>query len=98
MTEDERFAERAAWEEEAERRYNLRDDLVSEIAELRARVAELEGMVPRWSDGEELGKLTAEGWRSCQGKIVGNYVLQLMVPPIPLPETKSEPNGQDPNG
>lgn len=62
--------------------------LSAEIATLRARVAELEGMVPRWAPVLESLKLFRDGW-----KVVPIYPEApgyiLFCPPIPAPETKA---------
>ena len=74
--------------------YAARD---AEIASLRARVEELEGMVPRWAEGPERYRLEKLGWSVAGGEMVWHRKLGdveaswhcLMVPPIPLPETKA---------
>lgn len=63
-------------------------DRDKEIATLRARVTELEGMMPRWVEegSGEWDALRGQGWRSVYahcGK--SRLLLRLMVPPIPLP-------------
>jgi hypothetical protein len=74
--------------------------LRAEIATLRARVAVLWGMVPRWVvadtgypvKGTEFERLYSSGWRVVQMKDHCPYHsltrLCLMAPPIPVPETK----------
>lgn len=60
-----------------------------EIAALRARVAELEGMVPRWVLENESALLNEQGWSVSETDKLGNGPrLWLMVPPIPPPEGK----------
>ena len=64
-----------------------------EIEELRARVAKLEGMVPKWVDGDERARLIPRGWSTgpemiwhrAPGMVEAEW-LWLMVPPTPLPE------------
>ena len=64
-----------------------------EIEELRARVAELEGLVPRWVADAEHTRLLALGWQCgpdviwhrSPGMIEAEWHW-LMVPPIQLPE------------
>ena len=70
------------WQEER----NFRD---KEIEELRARVAELEGMVPRWTkaSSDECRQLCIDGWAFVSGTRAMDGRC-LMVPPIPLPEGK----------
>lgn len=62
------------------------EHLESEVVKLRAWVAELEGMVPRWVDifAPDYDRIARSGWVSItpSGK-TGR--LRLMVPPIPLP-------------
>jgi hypothetical protein len=59
----------------------------AEIATLRARVAELEGMVPKWV-GDEDRSLDPEmsDWTHVETDEASG--LMLMVPPVPAPETK----------
>lgn len=60
-----------------------------EIAALRARVAELEGMVPRWVPVAQKISLDIQGWLPLDDQRCGDSErLWLMVPPIPLPEPK----------
>lgn len=60
---------------------------LKEIATLRARVAELERMVPRWVLENESALLNEQGWSVSETDKLGNGPrLWLMVPPIPLPE------------
>ena len=68
-------------------------DADKEIATLRARVAELEGMVPKWVlaiTRGECGRLLDLGWRSMRSvwSVQNDCSMLLMVPPIPVPETK----------
>ena len=73
---------------------NARDEYLAaaalrdkEIATLRARVAELERMVPRWVLENESALLNEQGWSVSETDKLGNGPrLWLMVPPIPLPE------------
>jgi len=59
----------------------------SEIEELRARVARLEGMVPKWvRDGHSANDLFNAGWTHHLQNTEGSVKVVLMVPPIPLPE------------
>ena len=53
-------------------------------AKLLDRIAELEGMVPKWVDFHAMDYVTlcSNGWRSL--RVVSG--LALMVPPIPLPK------------
>ena len=56
-----------------------------EVERLRARVAELEGMVPRWVLENESALLNEQGWSVSETDKLGNGPrLWLMVPPIPL--------------
>lgn len=58
-----------------------------EIAALRARVEELEGMVPKWVPVEQKIALDIQGWLPFDDQKCGQSErLWLMVPPIPLPE------------
>lgn len=76
----------AKWQEERNRSDR-------EIENLRARVAELEGMVPRWVLENESAPLNEQGWSVSETDKLGNGPrLWLMVPPIPLPEGKSTNN------
>lgn len=70
----------AKWQEEHNRREQ-------EIAALRARVEELERMVPKWVGTKRAYELGPQGWTDA-----AHYGpdLRLMVPPIPLPEKGSE--------
>ena len=63
--------------------------LVEEIDRLRARVKELEGMVPRWAkaSSDECRQLCIDGWVFMPGTMAMDGKC-LMVPPIPLPEGK----------
>ena len=73
---------------------NARDEYLAaaalrdkEIATLRARVAELERMVPRWVLENESALLNEQGWSVSETDTLGNGPrLWLMVPSIPLPE------------
>lgn len=59
----------------------------AEISALRARVTELEGMVPRWVLENESALLNEQGWSVSETDKLGNGPrLWLMVPPTPLPE------------
>ena len=61
--------------------------LESEATALRARVAELEGLVPRWVQENESAILNEQGWSVSETDKIGNGPrLWLMVPSIPLPE------------
>jgi len=67
----------------------LSDTRDQEIERLRARVAELEGMVPKWVQENESAILNEQGWSISETDKIGNGPrMWLMVPPIPLPETK----------
>lgn len=59
-----------------------------EIEELRARVKELAGMVPRWCGVQGLDRLRALGWHVAVANWQDKPPMWLMVPPIPLPEGK----------
>ena len=64
----------------------------AEIATLRARVEELEGMVPKWADANEAPRLEDLGWLRAYDDKCGDdprMWLMCMVPPIPAPETKA---------
>ena len=64
-----------------------RDEYEKEIATLRARVAELEGMVPRWACAAESSMLEGSGWLRADDNKRGNGPrMRLMVPPISFPE------------
>lgn len=64
-----------------------RDEYEKELATLRARVAELEGMVPRWVPVARKIALDIQGWLPIDDQKCGDSERQwLMVPPIPLPE------------
>ena len=63
----------------------------AEIATLRARVEELEGMVPKWADANEAPRLEDLGWLRAYDDKCGDdprMWLMCMAPPIPVPETK----------
>lgn len=62
-----------------------------EIEELRARVRELEGMVPKWVNTSDRAVLKNLKWiESCAAQnLNGPGYLWLMVPPIPVPEGES---------
>lgn len=69
----------------------MRDETEREIATLRARVEELEGMVPKWADANEAPRLEDLGWLRAYDDKCGDdprMWLMCMVPPIPVPETK----------
>ncbi len=68
------------------------DDFSAEIATLQARVAELEGMVPKWYTIREWNERFNKGFdREYVPKFFNGPSLWLMcpVPPIPVPETKA---------
>lgn len=81
------------WQEER----NFRD---KEIEELRARIKELEGLVPKWVADAEHTRLLALGWQCgpdviwhrSPGMIEAEWHW-LMVPPIPLPEERITESG-----
>ena len=53
------------------------------------RIAELEGMVPKWVWDDEEFALKEVGWRCVGSKWVGSHTAHYMTPPpIPVPETK----------
>lgn len=55
------------------------------------RVAELEGMVPKWVSSDEALLLRDFKWEFCgERKYVQGVRVHLMVPPIPLPEGTEE--------
>ena len=64
----------------------------AEIATLRDRVKELEGMVPKWVNQSveggcaEVAALGDAKWKIADGRFLGAQWWSLMVPPIPLPE------------
>ena len=71
----------------------LREEHEREIEELRARVKELEGMVPRWVpwDSDERRNLVKAGWGGIGGdELINDKWHRLMVPPIPLPGEKRD--------
>ena len=75
-------------EEEIEGQRHFFNLATEEIATLRARVEELEGMVPKWvPKGEgKIAPLVEMGWQGvCDSP---DEWQRLMVPPIPVPETK----------
>jgi hypothetical protein len=66
------------------------DQRTAEVASLRARVEELKGMVPRWVPVAQKIALDIQGWLPLDDQKCGDDErLWLMVPPIPLPETKA---------
>jgi HD-GYP domain-containing protein (c-di-GMP phosphodiesterase class II) len=70
----------------------LSDTRDQEIERLRARVAGLEGMVPKWVewDSDERRNLTKAGAVGIgDDELIEGKWHRLMVPPIPLPETKA---------
>lgn len=63
------------------------EEVEAEADALRERVAELEGLVPRWVQENESAILNEQGWSVSETDKIGNGPrLWLMVPPIPLPE------------
>lgn len=66
--------------------FEKHDVLCAEIDTLSARVAELEGMVPRWVPVAQKIALDIQGWLPIDDQKCGDSERQwLMVPPIPLP-------------
>ena len=86
------YDERRKWEESV---LNEKD---AEIEALRARVKDLEAMMPRWvsvSRQDEIEKLGEAGWTMGGASLSDGrhpYVSKhyLMVPPIPLPTEKEK--------
>ena len=70
------------------RDYVSLSDHLADRAKLLDRIAELEGMVPKWVDFHAMDYVTlcSNGWRSL--RVVSG--LALMVPPIPLPKGSGE--------
>jgi len=85
--------ERNSREQEIERLRARVDELELEVEitarEALDRIAELEGMVPKWVRNGERFLSEDAGWKCIDGKWDGPDRLHLMVPPIPLPETKA---------
>lgn len=85
-------AELADWHESAERAAGEScgdEQHCTCVGALRARVKELEGMVPRWTkaSSDECRQLCIDGWAFVSGTRAMDGRC-LMVPPIPLPEGK----------
>ena len=71
------------------------DQRTAEVASLRARVEELKGMVPMWVPVAQKIALDIQGWLPLDDQKCGDDErLWLMVPPIPLPETKEGEGGR----
>ena len=60
----------------------------TEIATLRARVKELEGMVPKWVSEDDFIDPSLDGWEEVTVDEDTDLILACMVPPIPVPEGK----------
>lgn len=71
------------------------DQRTAEVASLRARVKELEGMVPRWCGVQGLDRLRALGWHVAVANWQDKPPMWLMVPPIPLPENTNNKEHND---